>query len=117
MMDNIDTRAAARTIHSVCLIADKIADYTSIYDMIGSIADVSQSGFDVLQCMHCDLGLRGAESDDEDLCSEMIADAADVVLAALRAGLQSGLTIADLLKLFNTAVEQPIRPELCEETD
>jgi hypothetical protein len=38
-------------------------------------------------------------------------------LAALRAGLQSGLTIADLLRLLNTAVEQPIRPELCEKTD
>jgi hypothetical protein len=80
-------------------------------------AGVTSSGFDVLQRMHYDLGMRGVESGDEDDYDVPPADAADVVLAALRAGLQSGLTIADLLRLLNTAVEQPIRPELCEKTD
>jgi hypothetical protein len=66
--------------------------------------------------MHFDLGMRGIET-DEAMSSDTItrpATAADVVLAALRAGLRSGLTLADLLRLLNTAVDQPTRPELCE---
>jgi hypothetical protein len=76
---------------------------------------VTSSGLAVLRHMHADLGMRGMESEDEDLCSDFTpADATDVVLAALRAGLCSGLTIADLLRLLSTVVEQPIRPELHE---
>ena len=91
--------------------------YLGFDDCASIEAGVTSSGLDVLQRMHYDLGMRVVESDeasDSDMLTP-IADAADVVLAALRAGLQSGLTIADLLKLLNTAVEQPIRPEMGSE--
>src|SRR5512135_3738326 len=94
--------------------------YLGFDDCASIEAGVTSSGLDVLQRMHYDLGMWVVESDevsDSDMITP-IADAADVVLAALRAGLQSGLTIADLLRLLNMAVERPIRPELlCEETD
>ena len=90
--------------------------YLGFDDCASIEAGVTSSGLDVLQRMHYDLGMRGVESGDEDDYDVPPADAADVVLAALRAGLQSGLTIADLLKLLNTAVEQPIRPEMREVT-
>ena len=88
------------------------------FDECASIeAGVTSSGLDVLQRMHYDLGMRGVESGDEADDDVPPAGAADVVLAALRAGSQSGLTIADLLRLLKEVVERPIRPELCEETD
>src|SRR5512135_2593028 len=59
-----------------------------VFDESASI----EAGVTVLQLMHYDLAMRVAESDevsDSDMITAIVG-AADVVLAALRAGLQSG---------------------------
>ena len=77
------------------------------------------SGLTVLMDIHFDIWLRGHYDHLHDTITPIAGTNKDVVLAALRAGSHSGLTIDDLLKLFNIAVEQPYSRDMidsCEDT-
>jgi hypothetical protein len=66
------------------------------------------SGLAVLWNIHYDIWLHGQYDHLHDTITPIAGTNKDVVLAALRAGMQSGLTIADFLKLLNTALEEPV---------
>src|SRR5512135_716567 len=75
------------------------------------------SGLTVLRDIHFDIWLRGQYEHLHDTITPIAGTNKDVVLAALRAGLLSGLTIADLLQLLNTAVEQPESRDMFDRYD
>jgi hypothetical protein len=87
--------------HIVHLVVDNFEDNDPA-------ARLTPSGLAVLESIHYDIWMKFVNDWRNDTITPIAGTNKDVVLAALRAGLQSGLTIADLLKLLNTAVEQPV---------
>jgi hypothetical protein len=94
--------------HIVHLVVDNFEDNDPA-------ARLTPSGLEVLKRIHYEIWMRWVNDWRNDTITPIAGTNKDVVLAAFRAGLQSGLTIADLLKLLNTAVEQPVSRDTLED--